>query len=288
MTGYGRSVGVYGDFLITLDLRSVNHKSSEISVKLPRALFPLERELKQMLRGVFFRGRVDLVVTLAGGEKNQKEVFLDKNLARQYHRQLLELKKILKIPGSPDVFSLLSLKDVLVVNEIPLDPQRFKKPLQKILRKSIGLVDEMRKKEGKAMEAQIRRGLKNLTQRLSKIMIRVPKVVLDHKNRLAKKIHQISGGISMDQNRLLQEVAYFAERSDVEEEITRFKSHCSQFEFFLKSRNPKGRSLDFLVQEMHREANTLGAKANDTLISQEVIGIKGELERLREQCQNIE
>jgi len=288
MTGFGRSVGSFNEFSITLDLRSVNHRFSEISIKLPRGLNSLEGGLKQTLRNGFSRGKVDLSVTLNGGEENQKKVSLDKNLAKQYHCQLLELKKILKLSGDPDFNSLVTLKDLLVVKETTLSPGLIEKPLKNLLTQAMAFVEAMRKKEGKVLERYVRGVLKSLRRRIFRIKKRVPTVVSEHQKRLRKKIQHISGVVSLDQNRLFQEVAYFAERSDVEEEITRLKSHCEQFEMFLSQKRPVGRSLDFLVQEMNREVNTLGAKANDTFISEEVIEIKSELERLREQCQNIE
>lgn len=288
MTGFGRSVGSFNGHFITLDLRSVNHRFFEISIRLPKDLNPLEGGLKQTLRKGFSRGKVDLIVSFNGGEGGQKKVLLDKNLAKQYHHQLLELKKIVKLPGAPDFNSLVTFKDLLVVKESPLAPSLFEKPVKNLLKNAMTLLGSMRKKEGQVLERYIRGVLKRLHRRIFRIEKRVPMVVEEHQNRLMKKIQQISGVVSLDQTRLHQEVAYFAERSDVEEEITRLKSHCEQFEIFLSQKKPIGRSLDFLVQEMNREVNTLGAKANDTSISEEVIEIKGELERLREQCQNIE
>lgn len=288
MTGYGRSTGYIGDFSITIDLRSVNHKYSEISIKLPRALFPLERKLKEMIQSGFSRGRFDLYITVNGEEGSQKEVFLDKTLAKQYYAHFLELKKNLKIPGRFNLESLLSLKDVTVVKNVSLEPHHFEKKLPLLLKKAISLVKVMRKKEGDAMAVQMQMGVKKIQKGISRIEKRVPKVLLEHKMRLMGRIKQLSGLESLNEERLLQEVAYFAERADIDEELNRLKSHLVQFDSFLEKNEPKGRSLEFIIQEMNREANTMGSKGNDALISREVIEIKGELERLREQAQNVE
>ena len=288
MTGYGRSTGYIGDFSITLDFRSVNHKYSEISIKLPKALFPLERKLKEMIQNGFSRGRFDLSITINGGEESQKEVFLDKKLAKQYYARFLELKKNLKIPGHFNLESLLSLKDVVVVKSVSLESHHFEKKLLHLLKKAISLVNSMRQKEGRAMAVQMQMGLKKIRKGISRIEKRVPKVLLEHKSRLMGKIKQFSGLDSLNEERLLQEVAYFAERSDIDEELNRLKSHLVQFDSFLEKKEPSGRSLEFIIQEMNREANTMGSKGNDSFISREVIEIKGELERLREQSQNVE
>ena len=289
MTGYGRSVGYSNGFSIVLDLRSVNHKFYEVSMKLPKGFLPLEDRLKGILRKRFARGRFDLSVFVNGGvDCIRREIHLDQKLAKRYYGLLLDLKKSLKMPGEIDVVSLLTLRDVVVLTESPPDLSLFERPLLRLLKRVMVLLETMRRREGRVLAAALRGLLRSIRMRLHRVEKRVPRLVLEHRFRLTEKIRQLSGGVSLDPARLSQEVAYFAERSDIEEELIRLKSHCRQFDIFLRSNEPVGRSLDFLIQEMHREVNTLGSKANDSEITMEVVGMKGELERLREQVQNVE
>jgi uncharacterized protein (TIGR00255 family) len=223
-----------------------------------------------------------------GGDCIRKEIHLDQKLAKRYYGLLLDLKKSLKVPGEIDLVSLLTFRDVVVVTESLPDLHLFERPLLRLLRRAMVLLETMRRREGRVLAAELRSLLRSFRKRLSRVEKRVPGLVLAHRSRLKEKIHQLGGGVSLDPARLSQEVAYFAERSDIEEELIRLKSHCHQFDIFLRSDEPVGRSLDFLLQEMHREVNTLGSKANDGEITLEVVGMKGELERLREQVQNIE
>jgi uncharacterized protein (TIGR00255 family) len=292
MTGYGRSEGAMGGNRLGVEIRSVNHKFCEIAVRLPKPLLTYETQIKKRLQKRFARGRFDVLVTLNGASEQSKHLEVDLGLARQYRRILRELQDKLKVQGDLDLALFTNFRDIITVTEEPKGSKRLGILLGRLLDQAMNRLDRMRRREGLALSRDLMKRLRQITRSIEVIKQRAPEVVTDYQQRLDNRIRQLAHGTSLDSQRLEQEVALYASRCDVNEELTRLESHLTQFVAMMhpsKAGNEAvGRSLDFLLQEMHREINTVGSKANDALISREVVLIKSELEKIREQVQNVE
>lgn len=288
MTGYGRSEGSYRDLTIVAELRSTNHKYCDIAVRLPKLLLPLETVLKKQVQQRFTRGRLELSVSINGTAERSKQLDVDLELARQYFRILKDLKSKLELPGQVDLPLLMGFRDIITTAETAEATDALAAEVQALLKEAMGRLESMRRKEGRALVLDLRRRLRAIERGLGRIKTRVPEMVRGYQTRLHDRIQRLTQGVKLDPARLAQEVALFAERSDVSEELTRLKSHLSQFKTMIRGKEAVGRSLDFLIQEMNREINTVGSKASDASIAMEVVGVKSELEKLREQVQNIE
>jgi uncharacterized protein (TIGR00255 family) len=288
MTGYGRSEGSYRDFLMVAELRSTNHKYCDITVRLPKFLLPLEAPLKKRLQERFTRGRLELAVTVNGAAGQTKRLEVDLELARQYARILKDVQTKLGLPGQVDLGMLMSFRDIITTAELEEATDELASKIQGLVKDAMGRLEAMRRKEGQALAKDLRQRLQIIEKVLRRIEARIPAMVHGYQTRLKDRIERLTQGVKLDPNRLAQEVALFAERSDVSEEMTRLKSHLNQFKTMIRGSDAVGRSLDFLIQEMNREVNTIGSKSSDASIAMGVVGIKSELEKLREQVQNIE
>ena len=288
MTGYGRSEGSYRDLAIVAELRSTNHKFCDITVRLPKLLLPLETVLKKQLQQRFTRGRLELAVSINGANEQPKQLDVDLELARQYSRILKDLKTKLELPGQVDLALLMGFRDIITTAELAETTDALAAQVQALLKEAMDRLEVMRRKEGRALVRDLRHRLRVIEQGLRRIQTRIPAMVQGYQTRLHDRIKRLTQGVKLDPGRLAQEVALFAERSDVSEELTRLKSHLNQFKTMIQGKEAVGRSLDFLIQEMNREINTVGSKSSDASIAMEVVGIKSELEKMREQVQNIE
>ena len=288
MTGYGRSEGYYGNFAIVVELRSTNHKYCDVVVRLPKFLTALETSLKKRIQQRFTRGRLELAVTINGAAEQTKRLDVDLELAEQYVRILRELKTKLELPGHVDLTLLTGFRDIITVSEMVEATDALVQMIHGLVKEATGRLEAMRRKEGQALAKDLLERLRIIEKSLGRIKSRVPGMVQGYQTRLRERIGQLAQGTKLDQNRLAQEVAIFAERCDVNEELIRLKSHLKQFKAMVRGKEAVGRSLDFLIQEMNREVNTIGSKAGDAAIALDVVGAKSELERLREQVQNIE
>jgi len=288
MTGYGRSEGSYRDLLMVAELRSTNHKYCDITVRLPKILLPLETPLKKRLQERFTRGRLELSVTLNGASEPTKRLEADLELARRYVCILKDLQSNLGLPGQVDLGMLMSFRDIITTPELEEATDDLALKIQVLVKEAMRRLESMRRKEGLALAKDLRGRIQFIEKALRRIEARVPAMVRGYQARLNDRIERLTQGVKLDPNRLAQEVALFAERSDVSEELTRLKSHLLQFKAMIKGNKAVGRSLDFLIQEMNREVNTIGSKSSDASIALGVVGIKSELEKLREQVQNIE
>jgi len=288
MTGYGRSEGTHREYAIVAELRSTNHKYCDISVRLPKFLLPLEIPLKKLLQERFTRGRLELAVTVNGAAEQTKRMEVNLELARQYLALMKEIQSKLDLPGRPDLGMLMEFRDIISPADVEDVTGELESRVEVLVRDAMGRLESMRKKEGQTLAKDLLRRIGMIEKALGRIEVRIPAMLREYQGRLKDRIERLTKGVKLEPARLIQEVALFAERSDVTEELTRLKSHMKQFKSMIRGSAAVGRSLDFLIQEMNREVNTIGSKAADAAVALGVVGIKSELEKLREQVQNIE
>jgi len=290
MTGYGRGECTQDGFKVTVELSSVNRKQSEISVALPREIEMLEAQVRDLVNRYIARGRLNVRVSLHAGTSNfSARMHLNIPLAKAYARELDRLSKQLKLPGPVTLDHLARAPGVFQTDEQIVEEEDFWPVVQKALRKALAELVRMRQREGAHLEKDLERRVAAMRKATTRIQRDAPSVAKRYREQLIERIK--NSGLEapvMEDERLIKEVVYFADRSDITEELTRLESHFQQFDDCLKSKEPVGRMLDFLAQEMNREINTIGAKANDSQISREVVVLKTELEKFREQAQNVE
>jgi uncharacterized protein (TIGR00255 family) len=290
MTGYGRGDCSQDGFKITVELSSVNRKQSEISVNLPREMEMLEAQIRDLINQHVARGRLSVRVSLhAGASRLSARMHLNIPLAKAYARELNKLAKQLRIDGAVTLDQLARAPGVFQTDEQIVEEENFWPAVEKALKNALKELLRMRDKEGAHLEKDLAQRVASMRKAASQIQKYAPGVAERYRLQLLERIK--TAGLAApgtDDDRLLKEVVYFADRSDISEELTRLQSHFKQFDDCQKSREPVGRMLDFLAQEMNREVNTIGSKANDTLISREVVVLKTELEKFREQAQNVE
>jgi uncharacterized protein (TIGR00255 family) len=290
MTGYGRGDCSQDGFKITVELSSVNRKQSEISVNLPREIELLEAQIRDLINRHIARGRLTVRVGIhAGASKLSARMHLNVPLAKAYARELNRLSKQLKLPGPVTLEHLARAPGVFQTDEQIAEEEDFWPSVQKALSKALADLVRMREREGAHLAEDLSRRIAIMRKAVAQVQKHAPGVAERYRQQLLERIK--SAGLEApggDDDRLLKEVVYFADRSDISEELTRLQSHFQQFDDCRKSKEPVGRMLDFLAQEMNREINTIGSKANDSLISREVVTLKAELEKFREQAQNVE
>jgi len=288
MTGYGRGEHVGPWRSIVVEVQALNHRFLEVRAKLPRRLGALEHRIQAVIQRRFHRGRFDLSLTEKGFGQRPLTLHFNRDLAVQYLATLKGLQEEFSLPGQVTVETLSARQDLFDVEEAEEELQGAWGEVEGALETALDALDTMRAKEGDAIQGELLVRLARAEGILERIERRAPEIPQAYKERLKARVDALLEGRGADPFRLEQEVALFADRSDIAEEGARLKSHLAQFRSFLKEEGPHGRKLDFLLQEMGREANTIGAKASDASISHEVILLKAELERLREQVQNIE
>jgi uncharacterized protein (TIGR00255 family) len=290
MTGYGRGDCSQDSFKVTVELSSVNRKQTEISVNLPREMELLEAPIRDLIHRYVARGRLTVRVSLhAGAGKSAARMHLNIPLARAYARELNRLARQLKLPGPVTLDQLARAPGVLQTDAELAVEEDFWPAVRKALEQALPRMIKMREREGAHLAQDLARRMAVMRKAAAQIQKQAPTVAERYRLQLIERIR--SAGLeapAADDERLLKEVVYFADRSDISEELTRLRSHFRQFEDCRRSSEPVGRMLDFLAQEMNREINTIGSKANDSLISHEVVTLKAELERFREQAQNVE
>ncbi|MBI3603453.1 MAG: YicC family protein [Nitrospirae bacterium] len=288
MTGYGRAESAWAGGAVTVELRAVNHRFCEVVTRLPRTLSGLEDDLKRTVQGRCQRGRIELSVSLTGVTEGEKALSLDRSLAKQYYHLLRDLQRELRLGGTVDVALLAGFRDIVTVSEQPVVTPRLKQLVKRLAAGALDDLDAMRRREGLALARDTKVRLRLVRKEAQAIGIRAPLVVRGYFDRMKERVEKLAGTAPIDQGRLSQELAQYADRCDLTEELTRLNSHLSQFDAALKSRESVGRTMDFLLQEMGREVNTIGSKGNDAEIAAHVVHIKSELEKIREQVQNIE
>jgi len=284
MTGYGKGEG--GGFVV--EMRSVNHKFLDLSIKLPKALLPLESKLKKAVGDRFSRGRVEIYVTRGGKEEAPRAFRLDREAARQYIAILSDLKNTFDLPGEVDLSLLTSFKDIVTEDEVSEDLGVVWDTLTAPLSGSMNSLEAMRAEEGATLSEDIRKRAAFIAAGIDEVEKKSPVTVQEYARKLKDRVAKLAEGIELDQERLHMEVVIFADRCDITEEVVRARSHLKQLDDMLAASEPVGRKMDFLLQEINREVNTIGSKASDRDVAHRVVGMKAELEKIREQIQNIE
>ena len=288
MTGYGRGETDYGGTKFTVELNSVNRKQSDVVINLPRDLVELEPRIRQTINENISRGRTNATVSLHSGTNGARNLALNTELARSYHEAMRTLQKELNAPGEINIATILQAPGVMRFPEEALIPEDTWPAVERALRTALADLVKMREREGKHLAKDLIHRLKAIRKKLKEVRTLHPDVVKRYRAALLDRLQKAGLPLPNDDERILKEITFFADRADVSEELTRLESHLAQFAHHLRSKEPVGRTLEFITQEIFRELNTLGAKANDAPISQRVIGCKAELEKIREQVQNLE
>jgi uncharacterized protein (TIGR00255 family) len=290
MTGYGRGESAQDGFKLTVELSAVNRRQSEISVNLPRELEMLETQVRDVINRQVARGRVTARFGIHSADgKLSAEAHINLPLAKAYSAQLGKLVKELKLSGSVTLDHVLRAPGVFQTDEELVDAENIWPVMEKALQQALTALTKMREREGANLSRDLTARIAIMRQSVEKIQKQAPHTTENYRQQLLARIKGAGlENIAPDDERLLKEIVLFADRSDISEELTRLQSHFGQFEDCRKSKEPVGRTLDFLAQEMNREINTIGSKANDAVISREVVILKAELEKFREQAQNVE
>jgi uncharacterized protein (TIGR00255 family) len=290
MTGFAQTVFFDEDQQMTLTVRTYNNRYLDTNLRLSSPFSALEDRIKTFIASQISRGRVEVSLQSSAQERKMRQGALTVNwpLAEVYWGLLQELKKKLDIPGPPDLTHLLSMKDLFVVQEKALSEDVLWKKMAPVLKKVFQDLQKMRLAEGHNLKEDLQAHLTAIVKETQGITERVPQVVEAYRQRLEGRLKKWAVQGEIDPNRLTQEVAIMADRSDISEELARLGSHVKQFKTLFQERQPVGKKMEFLLQEMNREVNTIGSKSLDSLMAHQVVSIKAELEKLREQVQNIE
>lgn len=286
MTGYGRGESAENGMKFTVELNSVNRKQSDVTVNIPRELTELEPRIRDAINAKVSRGRLNVVVAHHGNAVARAT--LDSDLARTYFRAMVDLQKELNAGGEIGIETILRAPGVIRVPEEQLNVDEAWIRVEEALSEALTQLVKMREREGRHLAKDLIGRLKFIRQSLRTIRQLHPAVTKKYRQTLHERIQRAGIELPLDDERLVKEVIFFADRSDISEEITRLESHLAQFAHNLRKNEPVGRTLDFVTQEIYREFNTLGAKSNDAEISQLVVTCKAEMEKIREQIQNIE
>lgn len=288
MTGFGRFEGAVNGRSITLEIKSVNHRYTEFSCRLTRGYSFLEEKLKSYITSKVKRGKIDMFVSISEPEDTPTDVVINHNLAQGYINALKELEEKYGIKNTINTVDVGKYPDVLTVNKAPEDEEKVWADVQTAVDSALEGFLAMRSAEGERLKADVLSRAKTIMALVAEIEERSPVTVEDYKARLKEKIEEFLGSGEYDEQRIITEVAIFADKVAVDEETVRLRSHFEQLNTYLNADEPVGRSIDFLIQEMNREANTIGSKVKDAEIAQKVVRIKNEIEKIREQIQNIE
>lgn len=288
MTGYGRCEATTSGKRFLVELKSVNHRFAEYSIRLPRQYYLFEERIRKVLSEEISRGRVDALISVENCGEKKRQVKVDKDLAITYYNSLKEIGEILQIRDQIEVSELCRLPDVLTVVDAEEDPEEIWPDLEAAVRAALQQLVAMRETEGRRLVEDLIHRNRIIAQFIREIAARAPQVTAEYRERLQARLTELCAEIPVDETRLAMEVAIFADRSSIDEELTRLSSHLEQMLEILPTGEPVGRKLDFLIQELNREANTIGSKANDLEISRLIIATKSEIEKIREQVQNLE
>lgn len=288
MTGYGRGEGMAGTRHIVFELKSVNHKFFEVNPRVTRGYQFLEERLKAYLHQRIARGKVDLFLQIENLGESAVEVEVNHSLASGYYRALSELHERYQLPDGPSLALLSRYQDIFTVHKAPEDEEAVWQDVLEIAAPTVDSFLRMRETEGERLRADIMEKAGNILSLVDRVERLAPGTVAEYRERLQGRIQELLGDSRFDEQRVLTEVAVFADKVAVDEETVRLRSHVSQLRAMLESDEPIGRKMDFLIQEVNRESNTIGSKCSDVEIAQVAVGLKAEVEKMREQVQNVE
>ena len=289
MTAYGRGEYNLEDMRFVAEIKSVNNRYRDIILRNPKSIQGLEEEIRSQIASRIKRGRIEIFIQIERGEEEVPyDLELNIPLVKSYLKIFEQLREALGVDQKINLESLWQMKDVIIVKPEELDVKKVRPALQTVLNLALDSYDSMRIQEGRGIEEDFHKRLQLIEGYLHEIEKKAPHVSKDYEKRLKDKIQRLSEDIEIDKNRLIQEVGIFSEKCDITEEIVRTWSHLKQFRRYMNTKDAIGRRLDFLLQEINREANTLSAKAQDSTISAKAVETKAELEKLREQAQNVE
>lgn len=289
MTGYGRAEVLRGGRKITAEIKSLNHRYLEVAVRLPSALTALELEIRRKVGERFVRGRVEVTIRVDGqADAEGGSLRVNWPAVLGYRRMLEEVREKLDLPDPVTLEMIASLRDAFTREDDSDAWAEAGETVAEVVEKAVGSALEMREREGEILCRDLRERVEMLRGWLEGIAAKGPELVVEYQKRLAERVRELAGGVIADESRLAQEVAMLAEKTDITEEIVRFRGHMDQFLEMLAAGEAVGRKIDFLIQEMNREVNTIGSKSGDAEIARQVIEIKTELAKVREQVQNIE
>ncbi len=288
MTGFGRAQSTVDGMTVTVELKSVNHRYFEFSARVPRNYGFLEEKLKSFVNATVARGKTECYVSIENPENDEVEVTVNTALARGYAAAIRSLSDLVGTNEQPTAAQLSRFPDVLTVHKAEPDEERVWNAVQQTAQLALEQFIAMRQTEGEKLRADILSHADRIAQLVAFAESRSPQTVCEYNEKLHRRMAELLGDANVDEQRLLTEAAIFADKVAVDEETVRLHSHLSQLHDFLGADDPIGRKLDFLVQEINRESNTIGSKAQDVEIAKAVIDIKAEVEKIREQVQNIE
>ena len=295
MTGFGRGEYEDANFSVTVEMKTVNHRYNEVAIRLPRFLNPLEDKIRKTILKTVSRGRIDVFINADYTSSESCTLKVDKNLAAAYHKALQEVGQAIgadgvAVNGSQELMYIARCQDVINVKEGFFDVEAVWPKVEQAVGQAVANLVAMRETEGGNIYGDFIYRADLIAEKLEQVEARSPLVVEEYQNKLSERLNNLLAdhNVTVEPERLLQEVAIFADRTSITEEIVRLKSHIKQFKEIIASDQPVGRKLDFLIQEFNREANTIASKANDYTLAQIVVEIKAEIEKIREQIQNIE
>lgn len=288
MTGYGKGEAFDEHRKVAIELKSVNNRYLEINSRFPRALNFVEDAVKKQIQEVVKRGTVELIYTYELTGESDKSVRLDLPLAAEYLKAAKTVRDGLKLADDVTAMSLIRMPDVLTLTAAEGDREAIKKLFLEATKKAVEELDKMRRVEGVTVKSDFKKLIGNIVKALTAVVARAPKVVADYREKISKRVSELLESVPIDESRIAMEVAVFADKCDINEEISRLTSHIDQFLAALETDDPQGRRLDFVAQEMNREINTMGSKANDLTLTKLVIEMKNELEKIKEQIRNVE
>lgn len=288
MTGYGRAEEIIDGMSICVEFKSVNHRYFEFYAKVPRIYGFLEEKLKAFTNSLVSRGKVECYVSVDNLEETETEIIVNHSLAKGYYDAVVQLSEQLGIDGEITAASISRYPDVITLHKAADDEEKIWNAVKQVAAKAVEKFVEMRTVEGERLKADVLSRADYIIECVEFVEERSPQTVKEYNDKLVARIKELIGDASVDEQRLLNEAAIFADKIAVAEETVRLRSHIDQLRVFMDSDEAIGRKLDFLVQEINREANTIGSKAQDVEIAGKVIAIKAEVEKIREQIQNIE
>ena len=288
MTGYGSAKGTVAGFAITIELRSVNNRYLDLGIKLPRGFLFAESEIKNYIQQKVSRGKLDFFLTLDSVESDQTRICVNSRLAEAYRNAITEIGQNLELPTSVSALDIARFSDVLSLEKEELDQAAFLEQLMPLLDTALLDFNAMRSREGEKLAKDLLQKADRIEDMVLAVERQAPNTVSAYRERLEAKLREVLNDTAVAEERVIAEAAIFADRVATDEETVRLHSHLSQFRKMMAEGSPIGRKLDFLIQEFNREANTIGSKCQDSEIAYLVVDLKSEIEKIREQVQNIE